>query len=110
MPLYLKKVDAVQFKLTDEDKDKISKREAVFFEGSPVRHMGGDQYLAILQQGENLVKVYHEQWLVRHPDGLYQVLWPDQFSRHFVKGDETESFKIGYDPFTKSRVLNQRAI
>lgn len=109
MPLYLKKVDAVQFKLTDEEKTKIAKRDAVFFEGSPVRHTGGDQYLAILQQGENLVKIYHEQWLIRHPDGLWQVLWPDQFNRHFTKGDHAESFKVGYDPFAKPKII-QRTI
>lgn len=108
--MYLKKVDAVQFKLTDEQREDVKNRKAVYFEGSPVRNMGGDQYLAILQQGENMIKVFHEQWVIRHPDGLWQVLWPDQFNRNFKKGDEAESFRIGHDPFTKPKQINQRSI
>lgn len=99
MSLYLKKVDAIQFKLTDEQKEMIKSRKAVFFEGSPVKHVGGDQYIALLQQGENLIKITIDQWLVRHGDGLLQLFWPDKFAANFVKGNETDLIEIKYDPF-----------
>lgn len=100
--LYYKKVDAIQFSLTDEEKMAIAQGKPVFFEGSSVRHIGGTQYLAVLQQGENLVKVHIEQWLIRHPDGMWQVLWPDDFNRNFeaAKVDDPE-FRIHRDPFAQ---------
>lgn len=106
MPLYLKKVDAIQFNLTDEQKELIKNRNPVFFEGSPVKHMGGDQFIAVLQQGENLIKIHSSQWLIRHPDGLWQILWPDKFSQLFIKGSDTESVHIAYDPF-KAKSFSQ---
>ncbi len=105
MAAYLKKVDAVQFKLTDEQKEQIRSRNAVFFEGSPVKHVGGEQYIALLQQGENLIKISESQWLVRHSDGLWQIFWPDRFNAMFIKGDETEAVAIAYDPFKQRPVI-----
>jgi hypothetical protein len=99
MSLYLKKVDAIQFTLTDEQKELIKDRKAVYFEGSMVKDVGGGQYIALLQQGENLIKIHETQWLVRHSDGLWQIFWPDKFNAMFVKGDETDSVNIAYDPF-----------
>jgi hypothetical protein len=106
MSLYYKKVDALQFKLADEEKELVRTNKAVFFEGSPVKHVGGDQYLAVLQQGENLIRIFEGQWLVRHPDGLWQIYWADKFAQLFIKGDETEAFSVGVDPF-KSRAISQ---
>ncbi len=107
MSLYLKKVDAVQFILTDEKKEFIKHRQAVFFEGSMVKHVGGEQYIALLQQGENLIKIHETQWLVRHTDGLWQIFWPDKFNALFVKGNEADAIEIKYDPFQKTRPINQ---
>jgi hypothetical protein len=106
MPLYLKKVDAIQFNLNDEQKELIKSRKVVYFEGSPVKHVGGEQYIALLQQGENLLKVQSSQWLVRHPDGLWQILWPDQFAANFIKGSDAEALNISHDPF-KAKTFNQ---
>jgi hypothetical protein len=100
--LYYKKVDAIQFKLTDEQKEQIKNRKAVFFEGSPVKHVGGTVYIALLQQGENQVRVCEGQWVVRHGDGLWQIFWPTDFIRHFIKADmEDREFVIANDPFLK---------
>lgn len=86
--LYYKKVDAVQFVLTDEQKEQARKRKAVFFEGGQVRHIGGVNYIALIQHGENQIKVWEGQWLVKHPDGLWQILWPAEFNRHFEKSEK----------------------
>lgn len=99
MALYYKKVDAIQFKLTEEDKAKIKTRERVYFEGGQVKHVGGSQYLALLQQGENLHRIYETQWLIRHPDGLWQIVWPDHFNTQFIPGNESDQVRIGRDPF-----------
>lgn len=106
MSLYYKKVDAKQFKLTDEQKALIKSRKAVFFEGSPVKHVGGDQYIALLQQGENLIKIQEGQWLVIHADGLWQIFWEDRFAANFIKGNDAE-IELSIDPFTKPRHLKQ---
>ncbi len=103
MALYYKKVDAVQFKLTDEEKELIKQRKPVYFESGQVKHVGADQYLALLQQGENLHRIYETQWLIRHPDGLWQILWPNTFNALFIEGNAADSVRIGKDPFqTKS--------
>lgn len=109
MAVYLKKVDAVQFSLSDEDKERISKRETVLFEGVPVKHVGGENYVAVLQQGENLIRICVSQWLVRHSDGLFQIFWPDKFAQLFVKGSDTETLSIKHDPF-KAKSYNQPTI
>lgn len=106
MAQYLKRVDAIQFIVTDEQKELIRNKKPVFFEGSPVRNVGAGSYLAVLQQGENLIKIHTEQWLIRHPDGMWQILWPDQFNRFFIKNTQEEALQIGYDPF-KAKSYNQ---
>jgi len=98
MSLYYKKVDAVHFKLSEEDKKEVQVYKPVFFENSAVKHMGGDVYLAVLQQGENLIRIFEGQWLVRS-DGGWQIYWPDKFSQLFIRGNETEQFNTGLDPF-----------
>lgn len=98
MSLFYKKVDAVQFKLNDEEKKIVQSNKTVLFEGGQVKHLGGEVYLTVLQQGENLVRIFEGQWLVR-ADGGYQIYWPDKFNQIFSKGDETEKFNIGLDPF-----------
>jgi len=101
MALYYKKVDAIQFDLTEEQKKAIEQRVRVYFENGPVKHIGGAQYVALLQRGEDVVKVYNGQWLVRHPDGYLQVLWPDEFQRNFCEPSQPEDFKILNDPLLK---------
>lgn len=98
MAVYLKKVEAVQFMLSDEDKEHVSKREPVLFEGSPVKHVGGENYVAVLKQGENQIRIYVSQWLVRHPDGLLQIFWPDKFAQLFIKGSDADAIKITQKP------------
>jgi hypothetical protein len=103
MALYYKKVDAIQFKLTDEEKELIKNRKPVTFEGAQVKHIGGTQYLALLQQGENLLRIYETQWLVKHPDGMLQILWPDRFGANFIQGRDVDLVSIQHDPLlTKS--------
>jgi hypothetical protein len=104
MPLYLKKVEAVQFKLTDEQKELIRNRKPVFFEGSPVKFNGGQQYIAVLQFGENLIKIEESQWLVRDPDGGIHIYWPDRFGSIYIKGSEADSIHI--DPH-RAKPMNQ---
>lgn len=99
MALYYKKVDAIQFKLTDEQKELIRQRKPVHFENAPVKCIAPDQYLALLQQGENLHRIYETQWLVRHSDGMWQILWPDRFNADFKRGEEADTIRIGKDPF-----------
>lgn len=88
MALFFKKVDAVQFNLTEEEKENVRNRKAVFFEGSPVKHVGGTSYLALMQRGENLIKIYNGQWLVRHPDGMLQVCQDQDFKRDYKSSDK----------------------
>jgi len=90
MSLYYKKVDAVQFVLTDEQKELIKNRKPVFFEGGQVKHAGVSHYITLLQRGENLIKIQLTQWLVKHPDGQLQILWPDQFGANFIKGSDVK--------------------
>lgn len=98
--LYYKKCDAVQFKLTDEQKELAKHHKAVFFEGGQVKHLGGNVYIALLQQGENIIRMHEEQWLVKHQDGLWQILWPVDFIKHFVKANmEDKEFVLAKDPF-----------
>lgn len=94
MAVYYKKVDAIQFKLTDEQIERLNKREPIEFEGCLVKHIGGPNYVAVMQQGENLIRILESQWLVRHPDNSIQVYWPDQFKKHFIEGDSTEDLNI----------------
>ncbi len=100
MAVYFKKVDAVQFKLTEEEKELIKQRKPVYFENASVKCIGPDQYLALLQQGENLHRIYETQWLIRHVDGLWQILWPDRFNDQFKPGNDTDTIRLGKDPFT----------
>lgn len=100
--LYYKKTDAVQFTLTDEQKEQARHNKAVFFEGGQVKHLGGNVYIALLQQGENLVKIHETQWLVKHIDGLWQLFWPQDFNRYFEKPERPGSgISITSDPFLK---------
>lgn len=89
--LYFKKVDAVEFRLTEADKEAIRNKKPVYFEGSPVKHVGGNTYVALLKRGEDLLKIYNDQWLVKHPDGMLQIIWPHEFARNFQKADLPDS-------------------
>lgn len=80
---WLKKVDANQFTLTDEQKELIRSRETVYFENEPVRWNGGEQFLVSLRKGEGFVRVLEGQWFIKHPEGYWEVLWPDQFDKLF---------------------------
>lgn len=106
MAVYYKKVDAIQFKLTEEEKERIHKGEPVYFETGLVKHIGGPNYIALLQQGENLIKILETQWLVRHPDGALQVLWPDKFSETFVEGSQMDSLNVPRPSFM-DKTFNQ---
>lgn len=98
--LYYKKVDAIQFILSDEQKAKAKNHKAVFFEGGQVKHVGGSVYIVLLQQGESLIKIHEGQWLVKHIDGLWQIFWPDDFNRYFIKPDKSDQeILISPDPF-----------
>jgi hypothetical protein len=106
MAVYYKKVDAIQFKLTDEEKERLHKREPVFFEGCKVKHVGGNNYIALLQQGENLIRILETQWLVRNLDGSLQIYWPDRFSQLFTEGSKLEAINIPIESFM-AKTFNQ---
>jgi hypothetical protein len=106
MSLYLKKVDAIQFTLTDEQKAMIKDRKVIMFEGAQAKHIGGNLHIALLQQGENLIKIHETQWLVRHSDGLLQIFWPDQFGGMFIKGNEPEALSAINDLFKAKKAKN----
>ena len=91
MAVYYKKVDAIQFKLTEKEKEQLHKREPIYFEGCQVKHVGGNNYIAVLRQGESLIRILETQWLVRHPDGTQQIVWPDKFSESFVEGSKSSN-------------------
>lgn len=98
MAVYYKKVDAVQLLLTGEELESLKGGRKFFFEGVPVRYMGGVSYCAILRQGENQVKVQATQWVVRHPVNLWEVVWPEEFASHFIAAP-TETMMVSSDPF-----------
>lgn len=106
MAVYYKKVDAIQFKLTDEDKERLHKKEPIFFEGCQVKHVGGNNYLAVLQQGENLYRILETQWLVRHPEGTWQIFWPDRFDKLFIEGSKQDVVNIPQQSFM-TKPVNQ---
>lgn len=93
MAVYYKKVDAIQFKLTTDDKERLKNRETIYFEGCRVNHIGGNNYVTVLQQGENLFRILETQWLVRHPDGTIQIVWPEKFNQLFK-----EDYKLEDEP------------
>lgn len=105
MALYLKKVDAVQFVLTEEDIANLKNRKPVYFENGQVKHIGGDQHIAVIQYGETLLKVHLTQWLVKHPDGQLQIFWPDQFGQLFIKGSDSDSISVPLNSF-KAKSFN----
>lgn len=68
MPEYYKKVVCVQFTLTAEEKDRISNKEALTFEGQPIKESAGGRYHILLPIGERLFPVHESDWIVRNPD------------------------------------------
>lgn len=85
MPPYYKKVDASQLVLTDEQKEAIRTGAQQFFDKGQIKYMGGKSYAAMLKIGDRLVKIEENQWLVKHPDGNMQILWPHEFDAQFVQ-------------------------
>jgi hypothetical protein len=94
MPVYYKKVDALQLVLTDEQKEKVRKGTQHFFEKAQVKYLGGGIYAAIMKIGDTLHKIEETQWIVRHPDGNTEILWPHQFEAGFVKPIESTSITV----------------
>lgn len=94
MPLYYKKVDALQLVLTDEQKEKIRTGAKLEFDRGTIKYMGGNNYAAIMRSGDTFVKIEETQWLVKHPDGNLQILWPHEFEANFVKPKETASITV----------------
>lgn len=90
MALYHKKVNAVQFVLSDEDKKRIRAGEKLFFEGQPIIYSVNRPLITLIKQGETLVRVEETQWLIRHPEGTLEVLWPDLFNQRFIKAPGPE--------------------
>lgn len=79
----LKKVEAIQFLLTDQEKEIARSWKKVYFENEPVRWNGGEQFLVSLRKGENYIRILEGQWLIKHPEGYWEVLWPEQLQPHF---------------------------
>lgn len=94
MPPYYKKVDATQLVLTDEQKESIRTGGQHHFEKGQVKYMGGNSYAVMLRVGDMLVKIEETQWLVKHPDGHTQILWPHEFEAGFVKPNQPASISV----------------
>lgn len=108
MPVFYKKVHAVQLNLSLEEFEELSKGARIEWEAQVIRYAGGTQYFVILLQGENQIKVNATQWVVRHPDGLWQVLWPHEFEENFIEA-VGENVQIKEDPFLK-KSFNQPTV
>jgi len=98
--VFLKKVDALQLKLTDSELADLKAGHPVFFINGRVKEYG-PSYFVLEQVGENLIKICEGQWVVRHPEGHLEVLWPDQFNNHFKMAEEQEPYNFSNDPFLK---------
>lgn len=91
MPSYYKKVEAEQFVLTDDQKAQIKKGQKIKFQQEFVRWNGGERFLVTVKKDENFLRLQETQWLVKHPEGYWQVLWPADFDKWFVKTDYEHS-------------------
>lgn len=100
MPVFYKKVEAVRLLLTDEQVTALKGGEKFDFEGVPIKFIGGNSYIALLRQGESMVKVSAGQWVIRHPEGHWQVLWPHEFEGVFIEAPD-ETVLIKTDPFNQ---------
>lgn len=100
MSVFYKKVDAVQLLLTNEELDSLKTGSRFEFEGQVVKYAGGLSYFAMLRQGENQIKVTATQWVIRHPEGAWQVLWPHEFMENFIPADH-EKVAIILDAFSQ---------
>lgn len=101
MDVFYKKVLAEQLLLTEEQRVELKqKRTPIYFLGHPVRMLGEVNYGIVLKQGENLVRVMSTQWVVKHPDGAFQVLWPHEFEEYFVKAPD-QTLRVEKDPFNQ---------
>lgn len=99
--VFFKKVDAIQLKLTDSELADLKAGHPVCFLTGKVKEYG-PSYFCLLQSGENQVKVQEGQWVVRHPDGYYEILWPDQFTKNFNQsGNLEDPVNLANDPFLK---------
>lgn len=90
MAQYYKKVDAKQFTLTEQQKSDIRDKKLVHFEGGQIKWNGTSTFLVLLQQGENLHRMYETQWLVKHPEGAWQILWPHEFNKDFISAKQIQ--------------------
>lgn len=94
MPLFYKKVDALQLVLTDQQKENIRNGKQEFFDKGQIKHHGGVIYATTLRVGETMLKIEETQWLVKHPDGLIEILWPQDFEARFIKPNESASLNV----------------
>lgn len=94
MPAFYKKVDATQLVLTDEQKESIRTGGQHHFENAQVKYMGGKSYAAMLKIGDRLVKIEETQWLVKHPDGNMQIVWPHEFEAGFVQPNQPAGITV----------------
>ena len=109
MSVFYKKVVAKQLKLSPEELDELKKGKSFDFEGAKIRSDGGVMYFALLQSGENLIKVSASQWLVRHPNGHFEILWPEEFDRDFIPSDD-QKIEMKSDPFLKKSYQQPTAL
>lgn len=68
MPEYFKRVPAVQFAPTADEKEQVVKGKQVLFEGEPIKHGANGRFHVLLKLGERLIPVYDTQWIAREPD------------------------------------------
>lgn len=83
MALYYKQVDAVQFLLTQEQKNEMRERKPVFFEGYQVKYLHGNVYMVLIPYGESLIRLYETQWLVKEKPG-WQIYSATDFNNQFI--------------------------
>lgn len=106
---YFKRVDAQQLNLTEEQHESLKTNKPVDFMGFPVKQYGAS-YFCIMNAGENQVKVEATQWVVRHPEGHYEILWPEQFDKYFQSSEFDEPPLKVNDPFLKKSFNQPTAI
>ena len=99
MVLY-KKVEGVQFLLDENEIAKLKEGQPVLFMGERVRWCGGDNYMVVIQSGQDLIRIIDRQWVITHPEGTYQILYDFQVEANFIKAPAEEVVNIAIDPFT----------
>jgi hypothetical protein len=83
MPVFYKRVDAEQLALSKAQKQSILAGQPTDFSGVPVKHDSG-RFFCVLSHKENFIKIEETQWLIKHDNGIWEIVWPDTFKEKYV--------------------------